>query len=169
MAGVTIEGVSDCLRWMDEAPKDMVKLARKAMTAGCSAVKKEVKPRIDERWRPLVRSKVTGGNNDKDLEAAIGLFNGRQRSGHQPKSGREVDDWFKAYWKNYGTLSKRDPNHTFATPVRPSHHAKSRRRRNNVGQSHVNFFEAAIAGYETTFYDAFAKTIEKNIDDCYDR
>lgn len=163
-----IEGMSDCMRWCDAAPKDMVKLAKKAMRSGARAVTKRMMPKIDERWRPLVKYALEGGKNDQDLACNVGLFNGRQRQGHQSASGT-VDDWFKAYWKNYGTLTRRDPEHHFATSIRPAHQSRSRRRRNNVGQPHLNFFENALEGYEDVFFDAFSRTVNDNIEDCYER
>lgn len=167
-ANLKIEGMSDCMRWCDAAPKDMVKLAKKAMRSGARAVTRHIKPKLDARWRPLVKYSLEGGKKDDDLACNVGLFNGRQRQGHQPASG-DVDDWFKAYWKNYGTLTRRDPEHHFSTRVRPSHQARSRRRRNNVGQPHLNFFENALEGYEDVFFDTFSRTVNDNIEDCYER
>jgi hypothetical protein len=167
-ATMTIEGMSDCLRWCDKAPEDMVKLAKKAMREGGKAVTKGMRPKIDARWRKLIKYKVTGGRNDKDLNCGIGLFNAHQQQGKQP-AGSPVDDWFKAYWKNYGTLTRRDPNHRFDKPIKHAGTAAASRRRNNVGQPHENFFEGALEGYEDAFFNAFARTIAENIEDCYDR
>jgi hypothetical protein len=166
---VRIEGMSDCLNWCDKAPEDMVKLAKKAMRAGGGAVTKRMKPSIDARWRRLIKYKVTGGRNDKDLNCGIGFFNGHQQQGKQSTKGAPIDDWFKFYWMNYGTLTRRDPNHRFTKPIRPAHHAASQRRRNRLGQPHRNYFEAAMEGYEDTFFNAFAKHVAENIEECYDR
>ena len=167
-AAVKIEGMSDCLNWCDKAPEDMVKLAKKAMREGGKAVTKKMRPSIDNRWRKLIKYKVTGGRDDKDLNCGIGFFNGHQQQGKQ-SPGAPVDDWFKAYWKNYGTLTRRDPNHHFSKPIRHANTAAARRRRNNVGQPHENFFEAAMEGYEDVFFNSFAKYVAENIEDCYDR
>lgn len=163
-----IEGMSDCMRWCDAAPKDMVKLAKKAMRSGAREVTRHLKPKIDPRWRPLVRYNIEGGKRDDDLVCNVGLFNGHQRQGHQPESG-DVDDWFKAYWKNFGTLTKRDPSHYFKNHIRGRMTARGSRRRNNVGQPHVNFFENALQGYEDAFFGAFSRTVADNITDCYER
>lgn len=165
---VKIEGVADCLRWMEEAPADMVKVAKKAMRAGGRVVTKEMKAKIDARWRGLIKYKVSGGRNDKDLNCGIGLFNTHQQQGKQPDT-HAVDDWFKAYWKNYGTLARRDPKHQFTKPIKPDRQAAAQRRRNRLGQPHENFFEAILQGYEDRFYDAFAKSLAENIEECYDR
>jgi hypothetical protein len=71
----------------------------------------------------------------------LGLFNGHQRQGHQNKAGN-VDDWFKAYWLNYGTLSKRDPEHQFRTPVKHKGSAAAARRKFTEGLEPRKFFEA---------------------------
>ena len=165
---VKIEGMSDCLNWCDKAPEDMIKLAKKAMYAACGSLAKGVKTKIDPRWRGLVRYKVSGGRNDKDLEAWIGLFNGHQQNGKQPAEGATFD-WFKAYWKNYGTLTHRDPSHEFSRKIKPSTYSAAKRRRNNVGQPHENFFEAAMQGFEDLVFRKYSETIAKNIEDCYDR
>ena len=163
-----IEGMSDFLRWTERAPDDMVKLAKVAMREGAKRVVISMRPQINERWKRLLKYKVSGGRNDKDLACDIGLFNGRQRQGHQPASG-DVDDWFKAYWMNYGTLARRDPNHVFMNPVQPASRTRSQRRRNRVGQPHQNFLEKAMLGYEDVFFNAFSQKIADNIEDCYER
>lgn len=164
-----IEGMSDCMRWCDKAPEDMVKLAKKAMRDGGKAVTKTMRPKIAERWRSLLKYKVTGGKNDKDLNCGIGMFNNKKQQGHSNPGQDPAYDWFKFYWQNYGTLTRRDPNHEFVYPVRHSGTTAAKRRRNRVGQPHLNFYDKAIEGYEDIFFNAFAKTITDNIDDCYDR
>ena len=166
---LTIEGMSDCLKWTEKAPEEMVKLAKKAMRSGGKAVAKVMRSRIDSRWRSLVKYKITGGSNDRDLNCGIGFFNTHVRQGHRNAGQKPADDWFKAYWANYGTLTRRDPNHRFEKPIRHASTAAARRRRNNIGQPHLNFFEKAQQGYEDTFYNNFASTLAENIEDCYDR
>lgn len=161
--------MADCLRWCEKCPDNMVKLAKKAMREGGKAVTKDMRAKIDARWRKLVKYKVTGGRNDRDLNCGIGLFNGHQQQGQQPVGKAPIDDWFKAYWKNYGTLTRRDPNHQFTKPIKHSTTSAAKRRRNWIGQRHENFYEALMLGYEDRFYDAFAHTIADNIEDCYDR
>lgn len=160
--------MSDCLRWMDAAPKDMIKLAKKAMRSGAKDAVKYAKPRMEPRWRRLLRYAVMGGSHEDDLACMIGLFNGHEISGHQ-SGKRKIPDWQKAYWLNYGTLLGRDPDHHFKNRIKPTRYKASQRRRNRFGIPYENFFEDAMHGYDTPFFNAFAKKISDNIDECYDR
>lgn len=150
---VRIEGMSEVLRMFDAAPEELQKAARRAMRSGASASQRMMRSRIPSRWRKLMRNRVSKRG---DLVADIGLYNRGQSSG----SG-EAPDWFKAYWANYGTLQGRDPSHTFDRPVRPSGSAAGRRRRNDRGQRHQNFFESAAEGWHRTFYDTFLQSMKE--------
>ena len=164
--GITITGLDDCLRFCDKAPGELLKVCREAMKEGGKASKKMMRDRLPKRWKRLAQSKVSKSQDGK-LNAGFGLYNKHQQSGKQPRKGASVDDWFKAYWKNYGTLTKRDPSHQFDRPIRGANQAVSRRRRNNVGQPAERFFEAATHGYEDTFVEAFENYLEQHIDECY--
>lgn len=174
-AYLKIEGMSDCMRWCDKAPEDMVKLAKKAMRDGGKAVTKRMRLKIDARWRALLKYKVTGGKNDKDLNCGIGMFNNQKHQSHDNRKN-PPSDWFKFYWGNYGTITKRDPKHHFEKPVKNEIVYRGRRkefaekrRRNNIGQQYNNWFEEALLGYEEEFFEAFDKVISENIEFCYDR
>ena len=65
-------------------------------------VVRELKKR-EPRFKKLV-SATAVKSRDKDLVM--------MRVGVNPKKSK-IEDWFKAYWKNYGTLSNRDPSHDF--------------------------------------------------------
>lgn len=162
--GITIQGLDDCLKFCDGAPKEMRDLVKKAMREGAKASRKLIKKASPKRWQHLTSFKVKrrGGTT----AAAIGYYNKHQHNGQQPK-GEPIDDWFKAYWSNYGTLTKRDPAHHFQKPIRGANQAVAQRRRNNVGQEPKRFFERAIKGYDKVFVDAFQEYIDKHIDDCY--
>ena len=62
---------------------------------------------MPRRFKRLVTSKVVKGGVSGDWNALVGAFN-KVKNG-----GKEPDDWFKAYWQNYGTLKHRDPGHKF--------------------------------------------------------
>ena len=147
---VRIEGVSDVLRTFDDAPEDLLKAAKKAMRSACNVEKKNLKKGIPPEARPLVKSKVkyTRAGN---VIARFGMF----MDGTRLKDDDENMRWFHFYWKNYGTLSKRDPSHQFEYPIR------NRERRNNVGQEHENFYEVAVSGYETRFLENFKKSLKE--------
>ena len=157
-----IQGLDDCLRWMDKAPENCIKVSRAAMRDASRTVSKKMRQRTPKRWRRLVKFAVNKNANGT-LAAWIGLFNGHQQQGHQNKDAKAIDDWFKAYWANYGTLTHRDQSHTFKYGI------KNRKRRNNVGQRPMNFFEAAANGAESEFIDAFNKALAEKERDFYDR
>ena len=68
--------------------------------------------------------------------------------------------WMKLYWDNDGTLTRRDPSHTFDNPVK----RVSRRRRNNVGQPAHNYFEKAMEGAADDIADKTIRGLESYID-----
>ena len=155
---VKFEGMSEVMQMFDAAPAELMKAARKAAKKGGSAAQRSIRPKIPARWRKLMRNKVKRAG---DIITDIGLYNRKEAFGRQPVSGKEIHDWFKAYWANYGTLQGRDPMHRFDKPVRPSGSAAGRRRRNNVGQMHQNFFESALPGWDDAFIDAFHESMKE--------
>ena len=159
--GVHIEGVEDCLKMFDNAPDNAVKICRKAMRTGARVVATHIRKATPKRWRKLVKSKV-GKLPDGNLLARAGLYNTKAATGNQPESGKTWD-WFKAYWANYGTMSRRDPTHQFQYKVKP----KSKYRRQSVGQPAQNFFEQASNGWEEAFVKAFEQEVERNKEDIY--
>lgn len=166
-AGITIQGLDDCLRFFDQAPENLMKVSRTALRDGAKAVAKVSRQRLPKRWRSLVRYKVLR-NYKGNLQVLWGLFNGHQRQGHQnPKNA--IDDWFKAYWLNYGTLGNRDPEHHFQTAVKHRKTAAAARRKNTEGIKPRKFFEASIAGWEGVFVEAFAASLKKQEDKLYER
>ena len=104
-------------------------------------------------------------NGDRDFyQALVGAFN-RVKSGTD-----EPDDWFKAYWKNYGTLTHRDPGHKFDYPIKPDNWAAAKRRRNRVGQKHENFYDGAVNGpAQNAFLRAFQDYIKQQEDKLKER
>ena len=166
-AGITIQGLDDCLRFFDQAPENLMKVSRTALRDGAKAVTKVSRQRLPKRWRGLVRYKVLR-NYKGNLQVLWGLFNGHQRQGHQnPKNA--IDDWFKAYWLNYGTLDNRDPEHHFQTAVKHRKTAAAARRKNTEGIKPRKFFEASISGWEGTFTEAFSASLKKQEDKLYER
>ena len=111
-----------------------------------------------KRWRRLVKFKVVT-TRDRQLNTGMGLFNNHQHQGHQSRKGAPMDDWFKAYWANYGTLKHRDPNHVFTKPIK-----NNKKRRNEEGQRAENFFEAAIRGIDDVYYKKFEEAFFKRAD-----
>ena len=156
-----IEGLDDCIRCMDAAPGNVMKMTRNAMKEGGKSTARMIRQRTPARWRRLVGYKVTKGQLSGDTYALVGYFNKGKAKG----SNAEIPDWFKAYWKNYGTLARRDASHHFVSPVK----AHVRGRRNNIGQPANLFFEQAIGGWDQKFLGAFQDSMKKQESTLYDR
>jgi hypothetical protein len=99
-----------------------------------------------------------------NIYARVGLYNTKAATGKQPESGKTFD-WFKAYWANYGTMSRRDPSHQFEFKVKP----KNKYRRQSVGQPAQRFFERSINGWEDVFVKSFEQEVIKNENELYER
>lgn len=158
-----ITGLEDALNCFDQAPKNLLKVVRKALKDGGRQAAKEIRKAMPRRFKRLVSYKVVKGASSGDYSALIGAFN-------KVKSGTsEPDDWFKAYWKNYGTLTHRDPSHKFDYPIKPDHWAAAKRRRNRVGQPHENFYDGAVAPARDSFVRAFQDSLKQQEDKIKER
>jgi len=134
---VRIEGIDQALRAFQNAPEKMDKILLTAMRAACKPVAKEIRGNTPKRFQKLVKYKVKA-TRSSCVEAWIGLFNNKQQQGSQGKT--KVDDWFKFYWQNYGTLNNRDPRHHFKNPVKHSKTKAARNRRGSMGIEPRNFY-----------------------------
>jgi len=155
---VTIEGLDDCLKCMDAAPANAVKMTKQALREAAKVTRQQIKMRTPKRFQRLAGFKLKKVSGQQSLW--IGLFN--REAGKKDPS--EVSDWFKAYWKNYGTLKHRDPSHHFKYPIRTE-----RAKRNWEGQPAEHFFEGSIAGWEGPFLNAFEESLLDQQDKLYDR
>ena len=144
-----ITGLDDALKCFDKAPENLLKVVRQAMKDGGRQAAKVIRQAMPRRFKRLVSSKVVKGAVSGDYSALIGAFN-RAKSGNN-----EPDDWFKAYWKNYGTLTRRDRSHTFDYPIKHLNH----KRRNEVGQHAEKFYDGAVAPAQ----DAFVRTFQDSV------
>lgn len=163
-----IEGMDDVVRFLDNLPANLESVAKKAMRKANKETSKRIRAATPARFQKLVSGKVVRARSTKDLTATIGLWNKHEVNGHQNRRG-EITDWFKAYWKNYGTLENRDPNHEFDYPVKPARTAAAARRKNRTGQRPERFFEAGIAGWESIWVKAFEAEMVKLQDEMYKR
>ena len=152
---ITIEGLDEALRWAEKAPENCIKATRAALREASRVESRKLRQRIPKRWRKLVKYAVTKSQEGK-LKSYVGMFNGNQVEGHQDPNGKPAFDWFKAYWANYGTLTHRDPNHSFREPIK-----NNKRRRNNMGQPRQNFYEVAIGPFVEEFSQAFTQAFAK--------
>ena len=156
---IRIDGVEDVLRMFDGAPKELQKAGKKAMASAGRKVATKLKRQIPQRWKKLIKSKAKM-SRDGNFYADMGLYNGHEAQGHQP-NGQKGSDWFKAYWADYGTLERRDPNHKFDYPVKSKDSANGRLRRNDKGQFPTGFFEEACEGWENVFLEEFKGSLKK--------
>ena len=92
---------------MRRYPEKMLKLTKKSMRSAAAESAKIIKRAGNPRFASLVGYKVASGKLSGDLSAAVGYFRSRQ------KEKSDVDDWFKAYWSEYGTLENRYAGHRF--------------------------------------------------------
>ena len=92
---------------MRRYPEKMLNLTKKSMRSAASESAKIIRRAGNPRFASLVGYKVASGKLSGDLSAAVGYFRIRQ------KEKSDVDDWFKAYWSEYGTLENRYAGHRF--------------------------------------------------------
>ena len=92
---------------MRRYPEKMLNLTKKSMRSAASESAKIIRKAGNPRFTSLVGYKVASGKLSGDLSAAVGYFRSRQ------KEKSDVDDWFKAYWSEYGTLENRYAGHRF--------------------------------------------------------
>lgn len=92
---------------MRSYPEKMLNLTKKSMRSAASESAKIIRRAGNPRFASLVGYKVASGKLSGDLSAAVGYFRSRQ------KEKSDVDDWFKAYWSEYGTLENRYAGHRF--------------------------------------------------------
>ena len=154
---IRIEGLDECLKSLDRLPKNALRMTEAAMKEAAQPVVKKIRSGMPKEFRRLIRSKVIKAERRMNGNSTliIGAFKRKKQS------DKEVNDWFKAYWQNYGTLSHRDPGHEFVFPIKKG----SRRRRNNVGQPHRNFFDDAIRGWESMIFENFVAALKRREDD----
>jgi hypothetical protein len=159
MEGFTIEGLEDCIKCLDAAPENVLKMTKTAMKKASSVTVRDIRSGVPRQWRKMVKSKVIK-NTSGNLTALIGMFNIHE--------GTKGEAWFHAYWKNYGTLKGRDPNHKFDFPVKRTSHAVSSRN-GESGEAYANFFETSIIGAEEKFLKEFENQLAKQEEQLYDR
>lgn len=154
-----ITGLDDALKCFDRAPDNLLKVVRQAMKDGGKQAAKEIRKVMPRRFKRLVSNKVVKGALSGDYQALVGAFN-RVKSGTD-----EPDDWFKAYWKNYGTLTHRDQGHKFDYPIKKL----GRKRRNEVGQKAEKFYDRAVQPAEDAFLRAFEDSVKRQEDKLKER
>lgn len=164
-----IEGADELLEILSFDRRKFNAVAKKCFQEAARATAKKIRSDVPSRWKRLVKGKSYIAP-DGTVASGYGLsYKPKQFNGSKPKKGEQIPDWFKAYWKNYGTLEGRDPSHQFRTPVKKSSTNAAERRRNRSGEKAENFFEDAIRDHEKTFNDAFHKAVDKRKDEFFEK
>ena len=150
---IRIEGLDQCLKQLDRLPANALRQTEQAMKEAAVPVVRKIRAGMPKEFRRLIKSKLVRGEKRVTGNAAviIGAFKGKK------VSDKDVPQWFKAYWQNYGTLQHRDLGHEFVYPVKKA----TRHRRNNTGQPHRNFFDDAVRGWEQMMYDGFVAAMKR--------
>lgn len=146
---ITVEGVDEVSRYLRDFPKEADKVIKTAARKAAREWMKRVKGVLPKKeWGRLIKVKVKKKKDNIMLSA--GLYG-------DLKAGKEVTEYMKAYWMNYGTLEGRDPDYNFKTPVKPA----SKYRKNNKGQQAELFFEKATHGAEKDIVNKIEKAVEE--------
>ena len=138
---------------MKRYPDKMLKLTKKSMRSAASESAKIIRKAGNPRFTSLVGYKVASGKLSGDLSAAVGYFRSRQ------KEKSDVDDWFKAYWSEYGTLENRYAGHRFQR----RRAARSRHFRGGIMPrlQYEGCKSDAIDAYQTRLEKEMVKNFEK--------
>lgn len=147
---VRVENLDKVLKRLNNTPKDFGKVVQSSVRAGLNAVKRDISKAAPSRFKKIVKSSAKRSKE--------GVFSGR--AGFFA-ARREIPDWFKAYWKNYGTLTRRAAGHKFSTPVKSDSSAAARRRRNRTGQRAEQFFDAAVENWQARFLQVLRDSMRK--------
>lgn len=155
--GIAIEftNLDEIYKRFEQAPDKFVKITNECMKEGGKKVARMIRGRAPTEYRRLVGYRIGIGQITKNSYIFMGFFNKDRK-----KKLTQIPTWFKAYWANYGTLTKRYPGHHFRTPVK----GHNRRRRNNVGQSPELWYEGTIIGWQKVYLEAFSKKLKENED-----
>lgn len=71
---VEIQGIDKCIRMYDQGDKEFLAALKKASRAGANAVKRQIKRETPERFRYLVKAKVSVDKTGQ-IWSMIGHFN----------------------------------------------------------------------------------------------
>lgn len=148
---VRIEGLTEALAFLEAYPKKVNGIVKKSLKVAIKPVLNDIKQNAPKSaWKKMVTAKYVKGSNPT---IKFGFF-GEKKSGRE---AREIPDWFKAYWNNYGTLNKRFSGHKFQFPV------KKTTKNNNAGVKSKLFFDRAIEGKEMQTYNLFSQTVVNEV------
>ncbi len=143
-----VEGVDRITRMFEQFPAEMNKETKRLMRSASRPWLARMRSATPfPEWKRLSNINIKSKKGVTSL--LVGFFG--------PKDVHF--DWMKGYWYNYGTLTRRDPNHSFDNPVKRS----VKNRRNELGQPPRQFFEEASAGAEEDIADKVVTGLENYI------
>lgn len=155
MANVrNIEGIAPTIKLIENSPSAAFKMIKKSFREAGKVGKKAIISKTPKILRRLVKFAIYE-NTKENMVLRVGYF---------PDNKLTVGDsnislWKVAYWQNYGTLKRRDPSHKFNRPI------TNKKKRNNIGQHHQNFFENAIIGVDNLVLTSFQNSMKKYEDE----
>lgn len=101
---IELDGFDNFAKLSRELPKRHINIiARKAMRRGLKPALQKIKMDTPARTGQLRKNVEVKGLRGAEVSL-------------QFKTRKKMDDWFKAYWSEYGTLSNRDSSHKFDRP-----------------------------------------------------
>lgn len=151
-----ITGVEQAMKDLAQFPINADKVVEKAMRKGGSAVAKRIRAGVKKSFRKAVKSKLY--NKGEGSYVLVGLFKGRES--HDAEKGA-IPAFFKAYWQNYGTLSRRDPSHQFEYP------RKGRSAKFKGGIKPRGWFEGTAATAQSEFVPAMQREYSAQLEKLY--
>lgn len=148
---IEIEGYEEALDTLEKYPNKINTIVKSAMRKAISPVLSDMKAKTSHHsFSKMVKYKFIKGTNPSIKFGFFGNKEGGERIG-------DVPNWFKAYWSNYGTLTRRYKGHTFVNPV------KSKSKRIIGGVSPKLFFERATEGKDQAIYNDFVKNLQDGV------
>lgn len=147
---VRLEGIEECLQTLEAYPSKVNSVVKKALKSAVTPTLNEMKAFAHPKFRKIVKYKLMKGSNPA---IKFGFFGTKGET----SEGENVPTWFKAYWKNYGTLDSRFKGHTFERA------RKTKTKDWTGGVRPVLFFERSVVGKETAIYQRFQQNLEQEV------
>ncbi len=116
-SGFTLLGAENLQRIFREFPeKGYRKPVIAAFRKAAEPVKKAMISRLPGNLKALRRAIKIKPGKGKSMTLAVGIF--ARQGVFRNSRGQDWDPYQIAYWHNYGTLARRDSDHSFVTPRR---------------------------------------------------
>jgi len=143
---VKLEGIEESLKILEAYPNKINSVVKKALKNAVDPTINEMKSFAHPKFRKIVKYKFMKGRNPA---IKFGFFGTKGET----SEGENVPTWFKAYWKNYGTLDRRFAGHKF------ERERKLKTKNWTGGVKPVLFFERSVVGKEATIYQRFQQNL----------